>query len=600
MVVVEGLAGLHRSHGCGELTAADAGKEVTLMGWVHRRRDHGGLIFIDLRDRSGLVQVVCDPKSGPAFQKAEEVRNEYVVAVRGLVRRRPEGTVNPKLPTGEIEVVAEEFRLLNRAKTPPFYIDDGIDVDEALRLRYRYLDLRRPEMQRLLYLRYRTTRAIRDFLDARGFWEIETPMLTRSTPEGARDFLVPSRLRPGEFFALPQSPQLFKQILMVAGVERYFQIVRCFRDEDLRADRQPEFTQLDMEMSFVQREDILKLVEELMAYVFRETLGVELALPLPRLTYREAMDRYGSDKPDIRFGMEIVDVSDLVAGCGFKVFAEAVARGGVVRGLCAPGCAGYSRRELDELTRQAAVFGAKGLAWMAVTPEGIRSPIAKFFTSGELEGLVARLAGKPGDLLLFVADTETTAATALGALRLEMGRRLHLYDPEQLAFTWVTEFPLLEYSAEEKRYVAVHHPFTMPMEEDWPLLDSDPLRVRALAYDLVLNGVELGGGSIRIHRRDIQEKMFNLLGFTPEAARDKFGFLLDAFEYGTPPHGGIAFGLDRMLMLMARRDTIRDCIPFPKTQSGTCLMTAAPSGVSPEQLQELHLRSTARKSTNPA
>ncbi|AOQ24408.1 Aspartate--tRNA ligase [Moorella thermoacetica] len=600
MVVVEGLAGLHRSHGCGELTAADAGKEVTLMGWVHRRRDHGGLIFIDLRDRSGLVQVVCDPKSGPAFQKAEEVRNEYVVAVRGLVRRRPEGTVNPKLPTGEIEVVAEEFRLLNRAKTPPFYIDDGIDVDEALRLRYRYLDLRRPEMQRLLYLRYRTTRAIRDFLDARGFWEIETPMLTRSTPEGARDFLVPSRLRPGEFFALPQSPQLFKQILMVAGVERYFQIVRCFRDEDLRADRQPEFTQLDMEMSFVQREDILKLVEELMAYVFRETLGVELALPLPRLTYREAMDRYGSDKPDIRFGMEIVDVSDLVAGCGFKVFAEAVARGGVVRGLCAPGCAGYSRRELDELTRQAAVFGAKGLAWMAVTPEGIRSPIAKFFTAGELEGLVARLAGKPGDLLLFVADTETTAATALGALRLEMGRRLHLYDPEQLAFTWVTEFPLLEYSAEEKRYVAVHHPFTMPMEEDWPLLDSDPLRVRALAYDLVLNGVELGGGSIRIHRRDIQEKMFNLLGFTPEAARDKFGFLLDAFEYGTPPHGGIAFGLDRMLMLMARRDTIRDCIPFPKTQSGTCLMTAAPSGVSPEQLQELHLRSTARKSTNPA
>ncbi|GAF24805.1 aspartyl-tRNA synthetase [Moorella thermoacetica Y72] len=600
MVVVEGLAGLHRSHGCGELTAADAGKEVTLMGWVHRRRDHGGLIFIDLRDRSGLVQVVCDPKSGPAFQKAEEVRNEYVVAVRGLVRRRPEGTVNPKLPTGEIEVVAEEFRLLNRAKTPPFYIDDGIDVDEALRLRYRYLDLRRPEMQRLLYLRYRTTRAIRDFLDARGFWEIETPMLTRSTPEGARDFLVPSRLRPGEFFALPQSPQLFKQILMVAGVERYFQIVRCFRDEDLRADRQPEFTQLDMEMSFVQREDILKLVEELMAYVFRETLGVELALPLPRLTYREAMDRYGSDKPDIRFGMEIVDVSDLVAGCGFKVFAEAVARGGVVRSLCAPGCAGYSRRELDELTRQAAVFGAKGLAWMAVTPEGIRSPIAKFFTAGELEGLVARLAGKPGDLLLFVADTETTAATALGALRLEMGRRLHLYDPEQLAFTWVTEFPLLEYSAEEKRYVAVHHPFTMPMEEDWPLLDSDPLRVRALAYDLVLNGVELGGGSIRIHRRDIQEKMFNLLGFTPEAARDKFGFLLDAFEYGTPPHGGIAFGLDRMLMLMARRDTIRDCIPFPKTQSGTCLMTAAPSGVSPEQLQELHLRSTARKSTNPA
>ncbi|BCV21905.1 aspartate--tRNA ligase [Moorella sp. Hama-1] len=595
MVVVEGIAGLHRSHGCGELTAADAGREVTLMGWVHRRRDHGGLIFIDLRDRSGLVQVVCDPEAGPAFQKAEEARNEYVIAVQGRVRLRPEGTANPKLPTGEIEVLARKLRLLNRAKTPPFYIEDNIDVDETLRLRYRYLDLRRPEMQRIMHLRYRTTRAIRDFLDAHGFWEIETPMLTRSTPEGARDFLVPSRLRPGEFFALPQSPQLFKQILMVAGMERYFQIVRCFRDEDLRADRQPEFTQLDMEMSFIQREDILQLVEELMAYVFQETLGVKLDLPLPQLTYREAMARYGSDKPDIRFGMEIVDVSDLVAGCGFKVFAGAVAGGGVVRGIRVPGCAGYSRRELDELTGQAAVFGAKGLAWMALTAEGVRSPIAKFLTAAELESLVARLGGKTGDLLLFVADTEMTAATALGALRLELGRRLHLYDPEQLAFTWVTEFPLLEYSPEEKRYVAVHHPFTMPVEEDWPLLESDPLRVRALAYDLVLNGVELGGGSIRIHRRDIQEKMFNLLGFTPEAARDKFGFLLDAFEYGTPPHGGIAFGLDRMLMLMSRRETIRDCIAFPKTQSGTCLMTAAPSRVAPEQLQELHLRTTARQ-----
>ncbi|MGI9860154.1 aspartate--tRNA ligase [Moorella naiadis] len=594
MVVVEGLAGLHRSHGCGELTAADAGREVTIMGWVHRRRDHGGLIFIDLRDRSGLVQVVCDPEAGPAFPKAEEARNEYVIAVGGKVRLRPEGTANPKLPTGEIEVLARELRLLNRAKTPPFYIEDNIDVDETLRLRYRYLDLRRPEMRQIMHLRYRTTRAIRNFLDKHGFWEIETPMLTRSTPEGARDFLVPSRLRPGEFFALPQSPQLFKQILMVAGMERYFQIVRCFRDEDLRADRQPEFTQLDMEMSFIQREDILQLVEELMAYVFQETLGVKLELPLPRLTYREAMARYGSDKPDIRFGMEIVDVSDLVTGCGFKVFAGAVAGGGVVRGIRVPGCAGYSRRELDELTGQAAVFGAKGLAWMALTTEGVRSPIAKFFTATELESLVARLEGQTGDLLLFVADAEMTAATALGALRLEMGRRLHLFDPEELAFTWVTEFPLLEYSPEEKRYVAVHHPFTMPMEEDWPLLDSDPLRVRALAYDLVLNGVELGGGSIRIHRRDIQEKMFNLLGFTSEAARDKFGFLLDAFEYGTPPHGGIAFGLDRMLMLMSRRETIRDCIAFPKTQSGTCLMTYAPSRVAPEQLQELHLRTTAR------
>ncbi|GEA19057.1 aspartate--tRNA ligase [Moorella sp. E306M] len=592
--MLESIAGLHRTHGCGELRATDTGKEVTLMGWVHRRRDHGGLIFIDLRDRSGLVQVVCDPEAGPAFKKAEEVRNEYVVAVTGNVRPRPEGTANPRLATGTIEVEARELRILNRAKTPPFYIEDNIAVDEALRLRYRYLDLRRPEMQDIMHLRYRTTRAIRDFLDSRGFWEIETPMLTRSTPEGARDFLVPSRLRPGEFFALPQSPQLFKQILMVAGIERYFQIVRCFRDEDLRADRQPEFTQLDMEMSFVQREDVLKLVEELMAHVFRETLGVELTLPLPRLTYQEAMARFGTDKPDLRFGLEITDVSDLVRDCGFKVFADAVARGGVVRGLCVPGGASFSRRELDELTQAAAAYGAKGLAWMAVTAGGVRSPIAKFFTGEELQELVARMGGREGDLLLFVADNEMVAASVLGALRLELGRRLHLYDPEQMAFTWVTDFPLLEYSPEEKRYVAVHHPFTMPMEEDWPLLDTEPLKVRALAYDLVLNGVELGGGSIRIHRRDIQEKMFSLLGFSPEEAREKFGFLLEAFEYGTPPHGGIAFGLDRMIMLMARRDTIRDCIAFPKTQSGTCLMTAAPSTVAPEQLLELHLKTTAR------
>nr|WP_277996991.1 aspartate--tRNA ligase [Moorella humiferrea] len=585
---------MHRSHGCGELRATNTGEEVTLMGWVHRRRDHGGLIFIDLRDRSGLVQVVCDPESGEAFKKAEEVRNEYVVAVRGRVRQRPEGTANPRLATGAIEVEARELRILNRAKTPPFYIEDNIGVDEALRLRYRYLDLRRPEMQEILRLRYQTTRAIREFLDGRGFWEIETPMLTRSTPEGARDFLVPSRLRPGEFFALPQSPQLFKQILMVAGVERYFQIVRCFRDEDLRADRQPEFTQLDMEMSFIQREDILNLVEELMAHIFRETLGVEINLPLPRLTYQEAITRFGTDKPDLRFGLEIQDVSTEVKKCGFKVFRDAVATGGVVRGLCVKGGAAFSRRELDELTKLATTYGAKGLAWMAITTEGVRSPIAKFFTAEELQELMKVMQAREGDLLLFVADSETIAAGTLGALRLELGRRLRLYDPGQLAFTWVTDFPLLEYSPEEKRFVAVHHPFTMPMEEDWPLLDTDPLKVRALAYDLVLNGVELGGGSIRIHRRDIQEKMFSLLGFSPEEAQEKFGFLLEAFEYGTPPHGGIAFGLDRMVMLMARRDTIRDCIAFPKTQSGTCLLTGAPSPVAPEQLLELHLRTVVR------
>lgn len=592
--MLEGIAGLHRSHGCGELRATNTGEEVTLMGWVHRRRDHGGLIFIDLRDRSGLVQVVCDPESGEAFKKAEEVRNEYVVAVRGRVRQRPEGTANPRLATGAIEVEARELRILNRAKTPPFYIEDNIGVDEALRLRYRYLDLRRPEMQEILRLRYQTTRAIREFLDGRGFWEIETPMLTRSTPEGARDFLVPSRLRPGEFFALPQSPQLFKQILMVAGVERYFQIVRCFRDEDLRADRQPEFTQLDMEMSFIQREDILNLVEELMAHIFRETLGVEINLPLPRLTYQEAITRFGTDKPDLRLGLEIQDVSTEVKKCGFKVFRDAVATGGVVRGLGVKGGAAFSRRELDELTKLATTYGAKGLAWMAITTEGVRSPIAKFFTAEELQELMKVMQAREGDLLLFVADSETIAAGTLGALRLELGRRLRLYDPGQLAFTWVTDFPLLEYSPEEKRFVAVHHPFTMPMEEDWPLLDTDPLKVRALAYDLVLNGVELGGGSIRIHRRDIQEKMFSLLGFSPEEAQEKFGFLLEAFEYGTPPHGGIAFGLDRMVMLMARRDTIRDCIAFPKTQSGTCLLTGAPSPVAPEQLLELHLRTVVR------
>ncbi|MGI9953477.1 aspartate--tRNA ligase [Moorellaceae bacterium AZ2] len=588
--MIEGMADWCRTHGCGELRKDHAGLQVILMGWVHRRRDHGGLVFVDLRDRSGIVQVVFSPEvSGEAFAKAEAVRGEYVIAVAGEVRIRPEGTANPNLPTGEIEVYARRMRLLNKAKVPPFYIADNLEVDEALRLRYRYLDLRRPEMQRLLELRYRTSKAIRDFLDSRGFWEIETPMLTKSTPEGARDFLVPSRLHPGEFFALPQSPQLFKQVLMVAGVERYFQIVRCFRDEDLRADRQPEFTQLDMEMSFVRREDVMQITEELLAYVFRHVLGVELKLPFPRLTYKEAMSRFGSDKPDLRFGLEIKDISELVKASQFRVFAEVVARGGVVRGIRAPGCGSYSRRELDELTKLAGTFGAKGLAWMIIEEEGIRSPIAKFFSPEELEAIKERMEARAGDLLLFVADKEETAATALGALRLEMGRRLAMIDSEQLAFTWVIDFPLLEYSEEEGRYKAIHHPFTSPCEEDLPLLDREPLKVRALAYDVVLNGVELGGGSIRIHRRDVQEKMFNLLGLGPQEAQEKFGFLLEAFEYGAPPHGGIALGLDRMVMLMGRRETIRDVIAFPKTQSATCLMTGAPGPVAPEQLSELHL-----------
>ncbi|HBT48087.1 MAG TPA: aspartate--tRNA ligase [Peptococcaceae bacterium] len=579
-----------RTHGCGELRKEHAGLEVVLAGWVHRRRDHGGLIFMDLRDRSGMVQVVFNPEvSEQAFTKAEALRGEYVVTVAGEVGIRPEGTANPNLATGEVEVYARDLRLLNVAKVPPFYIANNLEVDEALRLRYRYLDLRRPEMQRLLELRHRTTKAIRDFLDGRGFWEIETPMLTKSTPEGARDFLVPSRLHPGEFFALPQSPQLFKQVLMVAGVERYFQIVRCFRDEDLRADRQPEFTQLDMEMSFVRREDVMGITEELLAYVFGRVLGVKLDLPFPRLTYREAMTRYGSDKPDLRFGLEIKDISDLVKNSGFRVFAEVVGRGGVVRGIRVPGCSTYSRRELDELTQLAGTFGAKGLAWMAVEGEGIRSPIVKFFASGELQSIRERMEARPGDLLLFVADQEDTAASALGALRLEIGRRLGLMDDGRLAFAWIVDFPLLEYDQEEGRYKAVHHPFTSPREEDLPLLDREPLKAKALAYDVILNGVELGGGSIRIHRRDVQEKMFGLLGLSAEEAREKFGFLLEAFEYGAPPHGGIALGLDRLVMLMGGRETIRDVIPFPKTQSATCLMTGAPGPVTAEQLKELHL-----------
>lgn len=587
----ESLKGLKRTHKCGEINLEHVGQEVILNGWVHRRRDHGGLIFVDLRDRSGLIQIVFSPEvSSEAFAKAEEVRNEFVLAVKGKVQARPDGTINPNLKTGEIEIYATEMRILNKSKTPPFYITENVDVDETVRLRYRYLDLRRPDMQQTLILRHRTAKAIRDFLDQNGFIEIETPMLTKSSPEGARDYLVPSRVHPGEFFALPQSPQLFKQILMVAGMDRYFQIVRCFRDEDLRADRQPEFTQLDMEMSFVDREDVINLIEQMMAYIFKETLGLELTIPFPRLTYQEAMDRFGSDKPDLRFGLELKDVTNIVANCGFKVFSTIVEKGGQVKGLNAKGCAHYSRKEIDDLTKLAAVYGAKGLAWMALTSEGIKSPIAKFFTEEELMALKEKLEAEEGDLLLFVADTPQVVAAALGNLRLEFGKRLNLINPQEFNFSWLIDFPLLEWDPEEKRYVAIHHPFTAPLEEDLELLDKEPAKVRAQAYDLILNGVELGGGSIRIHNRPLQEKMFSLLGISKEEALDKFGYLLEAFEYGTPPHGGIAFGLDRMIMLMSHKDTIRDVIAFPKTQSASDLMIKAPAAVSPAQLKELHIK----------
>ncbi len=614
----EGKTALERrTAGCGEIGLADAGKSVVLLGWVNKRRDHGGLVFVDLRDRTGLVQVVFSPESGVekgSFATAETVRPEYVLEVSGVVRRRPEGTLNPNLATGAIEVEATGIRVLNPAKTPPFAIAQEKpaggstagagtampEVDENVRLRYRYLDLRRPPMQANLILRHRTAKAVRDFLDSRGFLEVETPMLTKSTPEGARDYLVPSRVHPGAFYALPQSPQLFKQLLMVAGLEKYFQIVRCFRDEDLRADRQPEFTQIDIEMSFAEMEDVLRLTEDMVGSVFERVLGLSLPRPFERLSWNEAMERFGSDKPDTRFGMELVEVTDVVARSGFKVFADQVAAGGRVKGINASGCAHFTRRELDELTREIAEFGARGLAWIALEADGgARSPIAKFLSQEELESLKARLGAVPGDLLLLVADRKRVVEESLGYLRLRLARTLDLIPEGKFNFLWVTHFPLLEWDEDEKRYVAVHHPFTAPTDEDRGLLSSRPGEVRSKSYDLVLNGTELGGGSIRIHRRDVQETMFAALGLSPEEARDKFGFLLDAFEYGTPPHGGIAFGFDRMIMLIAGAHTIREVIAFPKTQSATDLMTQAPAEVSEAQLRELRLKTLAAPAAKP-
>ena len=597
--MAESMKGLHRTHRCTEVSNQNIGETVTVMGWVQKRRNLGSLIFIDLRDRSGLLQVVFDePQVGSeGFEKAGNLRSEFVVAVTGVVQKRS-AAVNESLKTGDIEVIANDIRILSEAETPPFPIEENCQTKEELRLKYRYLDLRRPDLQRNIMMKSKVSMLLRNFMEKEGFLEIETPILMKSTPEGARDYLVPSRVHPGSFYALPQSPQLYKQLLMCSGYDRYFQIARCFRDEDLRADRQPEFTQADMELSFVDVDDVIDVNERLLAYVFKEAIGVDVPLPIPRMTWQEAMDRFGSDKPDTRFGMELVDVSETVAGCGFGVFTGALENGGSVRGINAKGQGAMPRKKIDKLVSFAKDYGAKGLAYLAVNEDGTyKSSFAKFMTEEELAALVEKMGGEPGDLLLFAADKNKVVWDVLGALRLELARQLELLDKNQYNFLWVTEFPLLEWSDEENRFMAMHHPFTMPMEEDWDKIDSDPGSVRAKAYDIVLNGTELGGGSVRIHQDDIQEKMLEVLGFTKEQAHEQFGFLLDAFKYGVPPHAGLAYGLDRMVMLMMQCDSIRDVIAFPKVKDASCLMSHAPSPVDEKQLEELGIEVSEQEET---
>ncbi|MFZ5966027.1 MAG: aspartate--tRNA ligase [Bacillota bacterium] len=588
--MAEALGNMKRTHMCGTIRSSHINEEVIVMGWVQKRRDLGGLIFADVRDRSGIVQIIFDKDiSQEAFLKAEKIRGEFVIGVKGTVKQRQ--SVNRNIPTGEIEIFASELKILSEAQTPPIYIEDEDDVSESLRLKYRYLDLRKPKMQKNLLFRHKMAKTARDFLSENGFVEIETPMLTKPTPEGARDYLVPSRVNPGKFYALPQSPQLFKQLLMVSGMDRYFQIVKCFRDEDLRADRQPEFTQIDIEMSFVEVEDVLAINERLLQRVFKEMLDIEIQLPLQRLPYKEAMERFGSDKPDLRFGFELKNINDLAADCEFKVFRDTAQSGGLVSGININGYGDkFSRKDITKLEDYVKTYGAKGLAWIKITSEGIQSPIAKFFKDEEMNKIIERFEAKEGDLLLFVADKSSVVYDALGHLRVEVAKQLGILDSSDYKLLWVTEFPLFEYDEEEGRYFAKHHPFTSPMDEDIDLIESEPDKARAKAYDIVLNGIEIGGGSIRIHNSELQQRMFTALGLSKEEALDKFGFLLEAFKYGTPPHGGIAYGLDRFVMLLTGNDSIREVIAFPKTQNASSPMTEDPSVVDEKQLEELHIK----------